>query len=459
MAAGSGVGLAGCGSRNLMMPPVSTATDAQMVATIYDTIVVGSGMAGLTAAQKLSSNGRSVLVLEGRNRIGGRTYTDTTTFGVPLDIGAQWLHQGSSNPLLKIAKHRGIAKLQSEAEFYDGTRRVTDYRELALPGSQIVAQELAVNAVGKAATLGAKDESLWQATKALRTQPYFGWYKTAEALFGPEENGVEYPDLSCEDQYNWNKESLDDEESMVAGGMGTFVASFAKGLTIRLSTPVTAIRYGGSGSVQVVTPRGIYRSRTVITTTPIGGLLADIVAFDPPLPKTYRDAISYLPMGTFEKIAIGFKRQVFDTPINTEIFPYLNRVDIPILYVRLWGGSVGICIVGGDLALSLRKKGSTDSTAMIKYAQRQLAAHFAISSADISQSRGLASDWLNDYWTRGSYSAALPGHDDARTALAAPLHEKVFFAGEALSVDHPGSVAGAYVTGNSAANRVHSALA
>src|SRR5271168_3933082 len=79
--------LAGCGGGG----------GGETAASGYDTIVVGSGMAGLAAASTLAANGLKVLVLEGRDRIGGRTATDTTTFDVPVDLGAQWFHQSPTN--------------------------------------------------------------------------------------------------------------------------------------------------------------------------------------------------------------------------------------------------------------------------------------------------------------------------------------------------------------------------
>jgi monoamine oxidase len=449
LAAGSGAYIAGC-SGIVTTPLTSSATSA----STYDVIVVGSGMAGLAAASTLHSDGLNVLVLEGRNRIGGRTYTDTSAFDVPVDLGAQWFHQTPSNPLVPYARaHRYKLIHQSDPVFYDGTQEVSDPKKLAPLYGMILAQYTAIDAAGSAASRGlSPDKSAWQATKALRDPVKLPWYDTGEATFGPDENGILYQTLSSEDQWHWDEEQ--EGNTLIKGGMGAFVSSFAQGLTIKLSTPVTAIRRSGSGPVQAVTAQGVFQARAVIVTTPMGGLQAGLVAFDPPLPRAYLDAIANLRMGTFEKIFVGFSSKVFgDMPSNSWIYPYEDRLDLPILQAPLWGGNVGLCIVGADLAFELRKAGTG---AMIKYALEQLAQHFdgGIKSFRKFYRNGLASNWLYDRWTRGSYSNALPGHVAARKQLAVPVDETLFFAGEALSINHFGSMCGAYESALVAADQV-----
>ncbi len=261
-----------------------------------------------------------------------------------------------------------------------------------------------------------------------------------------------YPKLSCEDLYNWD--SVEPGNTLIKVGMGTFVASFAKGLSIRLSTPVAAIRWSGSGGVQVVTAHEVFQARTVVVTTPIGGLQARVVTFSPSLPSAYLDAIAHLQMGTFEKIFVGFKQQVFDLPDNTWFAPYKDIIDNPLLQVKFFGGKIGVCIVGDALARDLNKGGLT---AKIDYALRQFADQFG-NGIRAHYQNGLASDWQNDRWTHGSYSYALPGHAAAREQLAVPLGEQIFFAGEALSKVHWATVYGAYLSGVAAAHQARGAL-
>jgi monoamine oxidase len=70
---------------------------------VYDGIIIGAGLAGLKAAADLRSRNHSVLVLEGRNRIGGRVWTSTLGSGIRVEAGAQWLHGNNPNVVYHIA--------------------------------------------------------------------------------------------------------------------------------------------------------------------------------------------------------------------------------------------------------------------------------------------------------------------------------------------------------------------
>lgn len=430
--------LTGCGGGGSGGTPASS----------YDTVVVGSGMAGLAAASTLVANGLKVLVLEGRDRIGGRTSTDTTTFDVPVDLGAQWFHQSPTNALLAYAAAHGYTLMPQTYTPYDGTQPATP--EQAAPAQQmIVTLATEIDSAGGAAAAGVSpDESAAQATASQFSQP---WYQLGEGLLGPNDVGVGFPSLSSQDHYNYDIPPSGN--TMIQGGMGTFVSSFAKGLSIRLSTPVSAIQWGGR-SVKVMTASKVIAARTAIVTTPMGGLAAGVLAFNPSLPDVYLDAIANLPMGNLKKIFLGFSRQVFDLPVNTAIYPLIDEIELPFIQAPLWGGNVALALIGGDLARELTTAGPA---AMIDYAQQQVADLFG--SGILSYYRnGLTTNWLNDPWTLGSYSNATVGHVAARQQLAMPVGEQVFFAGEALSVEHFQTVYGAYLSGVAAANQVLGSL-
>jgi len=431
--------LAGCGGGG----------GGETAASGYDTIVVGSGMAGLAAASTLAANGLKVLVLEGRDRIGGRTATDTTTFDVPVDLGAQWFHQSPTNTLLDYAGAHGYTLMPQTYTVYDGAQPATP--EEAAPALQMVETlEEEIDSAGGAAAAGVSpDESAAVATVSQVGQP---WYQLGEGLLGPNDFGAGFPSLSSQDLYDYSIPPPGN--TMIQGGMGTFVGSFAEGLRIRLSTPVSAIRWGGRGGVKVVTAAKVIGARTAIVTTPMGGLAAGVIAFKPSLPDAYLEAIANLPMGNLEKIFLGFSQQVFDIPINSVIIPLVEQTEFPLVQAPLWGGDVALALIGGDLARELTTAGPA---AMIDYAQQQVADLFGSGILDYYES-GLTTNWLNDPWTLGSYSNATVGHAAARLQLAMPVGEQIFFAGEALSVEHFQTVYGAYLSGIAAANQVLGAI-
>lgn len=416
----------------------------------FDAVVVGAGLSGLVAASTLVSERLHVLVLEARSRLGGRTYTDTTTFGgVPIDLGAQWFHQSGNNALLNYARAHGYTLMpQPDWVLYLETRPSTV--DEAAPAMHLFRKiEQQIKAAGEAAAAGGPDPSAAEATADLAAKP---WYQLGEAISGPLEVGANFTAFSSRDYYNYRRPPGGD--TMIYGGMGAFVASFATGVRIQLSTPVTTVRWAGANDVELDTAAGTVRARTAIITVPFGALAAGNIIFDPTLPPSYRQAVADLPMGSFEKIFLGFSRQVFDVPTNTLIFPLIDQLKVPGVQAALGGGRVALCIVGGGHARELASQGAD---AMVPYAKDQVAALFGTDVLKYFQN-SLATNWLNDPWTLGSYTYAKPGKAPARQLMATPLAQQLFFAGEALSVSYAGNANGAYLSGLAAANQVLSAL-
>ena len=160
-------------------------------------------------------------------------------------------------------------------------------------------------------------------------------------------------------------------------------------------------------------------------------------------------------MGAVEKVALQFSKDVFSAKMNTLATPLVDKVKNSFVQAHLFGANVGICTVAGDLARSLAPLGET---ALIDHALSVMEAMFgsAVSAAFI---RGSASSWLTDPYSLGAYTYAAPGAAPLRTALAAPVGNQIFFAGEALSVLKHGSLPGAYDSGQAAARLVLEALA
>ncbi|MFP6756644.1 MAG: FAD-dependent oxidoreductase [Alphaproteobacteria bacterium] len=101
-------GLAGLASAPLLPSLARANGDA-------DVIVIGAGIAGVTAAREVLAQGLSVTVVEARNRIGGRAYTESETFGVPYDHGCAWLHSANVNPLTEMVQRAGYETYDEQA--------------------------------------------------------------------------------------------------------------------------------------------------------------------------------------------------------------------------------------------------------------------------------------------------------------------------------------------------------
>ena len=102
--------------RSLLMSPLGLAYVQPVQAADPDVAIIGAGVAGLTAARALMAAGKSVQVIEARERIGGRAFTDSTTFGFPFDHGAQWIEAGKINPAMAIVREAAAKAILDRSE-------------------------------------------------------------------------------------------------------------------------------------------------------------------------------------------------------------------------------------------------------------------------------------------------------------------------------------------------------
>ncbi|HEY6717370.1 MAG TPA: FAD-dependent oxidoreductase, partial [Reyranella sp.] len=110
--------------RSLLMSALALGTALPARAADLDVVIIGAGVAGLAAARTLMAAHKNVLVLEARERIGGRAVTDSTTFGFPFDHGAQWIEAGKTNPamaILREANAKPILDRQEQTLYLAGT--------------------------------------------------------------------------------------------------------------------------------------------------------------------------------------------------------------------------------------------------------------------------------------------------------------------------------------------------
>jgi monoamine oxidase len=441
----------GCGSGSNYTPP----TPPPPACGSLDVAIVGAGIAGLSAANMLMAAAKNVLVLEARNRVGGRALSDNS-FATPVDLGAEWFSfvtpkSGGSpgqtnNALFDIAVSRGLQVLADEYPrvFYNirpPPQPLAPNDPNVIEAAATLASMLAL--INSAATSG-PDISAAAATASLATET---WYELGAGIIAGE-HGSDLSSLSVLDLFNLTQLGLpltvpSNDNQLIPSGMGNFISSFASGVPVRLNTPVSSISWDNPCGVQLATPAGVVNGRAAIVTVPLGVLASEGLIFNPALPSQYQDAIQ-------------FNKDVFNVgEINTLATPLVDKVDNSFVQAQLWGKNVGICIVGSSLARELDAVGGN---ALIDYALATMESMFG-SSVSGAFVKGSNSSWLNDPYSRGAYTYAMPGAVPLRTALAAPVGNQVFFAGEALSVLKHGSLPGAYDTGQAAAQLVLAALA
>lgn len=399
-----------------------------------EVVVVGAGVAGLAAAMELARRRIGFRLLEARSRIGGRAWTESTSLGVPFDRGCAWLQAAERNPFVAILRGRGhrLVREAPERLWLDG--RWAGAAERAALGAAQDRLDRAIATAGRAGrdvAVGA----LWPSSDRFE--------RIAGAITGPFEAGVELDRLSALEV--WNQPG--GGEFLVEGGLGAALAAWGAALPVELDTAVTRIVATRTG-VRVETGRGPLEARAVIVTVSPGVLAAGGIGFEPGLPEPWARAVATVAMGGFEKIALAFDRPVLGTASSWTLYGQEGPAGEPFDFLlRPFGQEVAIAFVGGARSAELLAAGER---AAVAWALDRLASVFG---AGIRRAfaRGTATRWQADPWTRGAYSAALPGHWADRARLALPIDGRILLAGEATEPELCTVVQGALASGRRAA--------
>ena len=407
-----------------------------------DIAVVGAGAAGIGATRRLvEAGGLQVLALEARNRVGGRVNTIAPA-GFALDRGAEWLHSADRNPLSPIAQRLGFAVHRRPPEW---TSRLSRSGQTPEAETDWIAAREAQGRARRKAAAEPEDRSL-----ASLLPPGGRWNQLLDAT-STWGNGAELEFVSVKDYVTYDDNSTNSNWRL-GEGYGRLFEKLAEGLPVLLGTPVSRIDHGGR-AIRLETVRGAVTARRVVVTVPTSILAGEFVRFDPPLPDKVAAATG-LPLGVDDKLFIALKdwRPDFGqdgflvgSTTRRETMSYqLRPLDRPAIY----------CFFGGRFAAAMEREGEA---AMFAFAADELANILGSGIRD-HISPLAATAWLHDPWSRGSYSYAAPGHSDDRAILAAPVEDRLFFAGEATSPDFFSTAHGAYMTGLAAAEAALASL-
>ena len=418
-------------------------------------VVIGAGMAGLSAARRLTTNGYRVVVVESRDRPGGRMWTDYS-LGTAVDLGAAWIHgDSSSNPLMKMADRFGIATTATEwdqtwlfdAEY--GEIEDDKYDPIWSKAESIIERlyELQSYASSKQSVADALAPILKRLSEDPIVKRGIQWQI---ASYIELEYATNYDQLSL--KYWEMDESFSGDDVIVSGGFQKIVEPLSDGLDIRYRHVVDKVSYDKSG-VKVFTSQGVIEADRVVVTLPLGVLQQDRVRFEPSLPEEKLDSIGRLGMGVINKIALRFSKRFW--PNDAHLLGLLSSSTEKLTeYYPLTPYSGEPVIVGltrGRHAKSIEMAGKEE---VIQQALSELRSMFG-SAVPHKVVDSVVTGWYSDEFSYGSYSHIPPGasFSDYRT-LAEPLDGKVVFAGEATNARYFGTLHGAYFSGERAAKEV-----
>jgi polyamine oxidase len=439
---------------NREVPPAATGTVKRVV-------VIGAGIAGLTAAKALQSAGIDVVVVEAKNRIGGRTHT-INIGGGSADLGAAWVHTGPESPLSPILQFGQIGLLDAKVtEMY----RKATYLDLpagSLADAQLVSEfrdalqrfdrgvaELAGTPGGALLTLEEGIDRLMPDVRLMVRRTMGRFFASFEGSTASEINLVSFADF-------YVNQALLEQDQFPAGGFRRLVDTLAHGLDIRVSSPVLQIRDTGLG-VEVVTQSELLNATHAIVTVPLGVLKAEAIGFTPSLSAGKQHAISTIGFGVFEKVALAYGQQ-FWPPSASGAFIIADEATgqwLSLLDLGHWQQQrpILVAVTTGAHAMDMMSLPPAQRAGKVSEIIRR-----AFGAGTPDPLSFAVSNWYGDPFTRGSYSNVPLGVDgeaidDAVATLSEP-HGRVLFAGEATSQDALAVVEGAYLSGVREAKRL-----
>ena len=399
-----------------------------------DVAIVGAGAAGLAAARRLGDAPLSVVVLEARDRIGGRAHTRNLQ-SHPQDLGCGWLHSADRNAWARRVEPMGFTLDKTpppwgrqsgdqdfaadDQESFNAAQGELDRRveeAAAQPGDA---------AVSTLMTPGGRWNALLNAISA--------FYNGAEF----EQVSIKDYAAFCDTEINWR----------VLEGYGALISTYGADAPVVLNCAVDSIDRSGP-DLTVATNLGEITAGKVIVAVPSAILAEERLKITPALPEML-EAAAGLPLGLADKLVLAC-----DEP---ELFPkdgqLLGRTDsreTGAYHLRPFGRPLIEGFFGGDFAHVLEAEGDLG---MAAFGIDQLV---ALVGSGLRRKLHLlaATAWAADPFARGSYSYAMPGCHAARAALTRPVEDRLFFAGEHCSPTAFSTAHGAFETGVAAADAV-----
>lgn len=402
---------------------------------IFDAAIIGAGAAGIAAGRRLVAAGRRVIVLEARQRVGGRAVVDHS-LGSPADLGAAWLHFAEENTWTKLAEEGGFTILRGDPGWGPGARigdRVPTEAERAKLAADYARYDRLIADAAETGRDVPLADILPQDDFRARFDAMVTW------AVGTESTAISTLDLYrfADSTSNW----------AVREGMGAVVARTAQGLPVQLGTVATTIDWGGDVA-RIDSSSGRIEAASVIVTLPTSLLARRAIRFDPPLPPAYEEAFNNLPLGVCNKVFFRVERGRFADGRSYHFLASTTNTRTCSWLANPAGQPLLTAYFGGDLSIELERQ-----DALTEFARDELRRLFGAGMLD-ELGASIATGWGTDPHSLGSYSAAKPGHAYCRTQLSVPVSPRLQFAGEANSINYYGTLYGAWLAGVAAAERL-----
>lgn len=408
-------------------------------------VVVGAGVAGLSAARVLAREGFRVTVLEGRQRVGGRVWTDRS-LGMPIELGAGWIHGPKGNPITALAREIGaatFATLDSSTTLF-----AADGKKLSLAESD--AELDRINAMLEKFARGSADISVLEAIQ--RQAPEMLKNPIARYELGSDtefDYGAPLDKLSAlymdggDDHYG--------DDVILPGGYDQIPKYLARGLNIKLGHKVSQIELSRD-ECRVTTAQGVFPADYVVLAVPLGVLKKGVIRFQPALPQRLVDSVRKIGMGLVNRVSLLFDRPFWDPKVQFYGFQTREMGQYPFhVNARTYGSkNVLTTFALGSYALEHERLSNAEIQARVLDVLK-----IGFGSKLPRPTKVLTTRWSQDPFTFGSYSyGALGSTFEDYKQFTHPVNDQLYFAGEHTISKYRATVHGAYLSGKRAAKQI-----
>lgn len=421
-------------------------------------IVIGGGVAGLAAAAELARRGFAVRVIEARDRLGGRVFTQQLPgWPGPVELGAEFVHGGSEAFWRRLKRHRIGRKPAPTTHWFFEKGDLTEIPNVADEIAQVTARidPKRMRRWSFAEFLKASSEQLPRRSRLLAE----GFVEGFEAAPLDRMSATAVADETLEP----------DEQFFLPAGYGRLIAGLERelqraGVAITVGAPVRRVRWK-RGEVRVEAGRETFRAEAAVVTLPLGVFKAALrergaVVFSPPLRAKQR-IVAKIGMGQVIRITLRFKEREWRRVLPKALrairgapgFIHSRTAGIPVWWA-LTRQPVVTGWAGGPAALRLAVR---SERTVLATAMTSLARIFGVKPQELQSALvdSAYHDWTRDPFSRGAYSFTAAGQEKAAANLRIPLAKTLFFAGEATAEGSDiGTVHGAMESGLRAAKEV-----
>ena len=366
----------------------ATGPDAEIV-------VIGAGAAGIAAARRIATTRARVIVLEAADRIGGRCFTDTTTFGVPYDRGAHWIHMPELNPVAVLASTVGL-------DVYPAPRRRSSASAAAMPARSRWRITSPPWCGRTARSLEAGRGSADISCAPALPKDLGDWQPTVEFVLGPFGCGKNLPKSR-----RWIFRNRPSATSMRSAGraLAPWSQSSARAAGAAVE-PGQGDRPLAAAPTSKSAPRAArITARAVIVTASTGVLLDNRIQFEPDLPRRYTDALqgSRSAATTTSRWNCRAIRSAWQR--DEVVFEKSSSARTGAILANIAGTTLCTVEVGGKFGRDLSAQGEP---AMVEFALDWLTGLYG-SEVKKAVKRTHATQWNKEPWALGAFSAAAPG--------------------------------------------------